>query len=296
MAQATALQTYQSTTNREDLSDAITMISPEETPFFSRFGKTTARSVLHEWVEDSLAAPATNKHIQGEDITFVKRAMPSRKANYTQIFQTPVDVSDTQRAVNPAGYEDEFARQMFKAMKEHARDIEIALITGTSASGASGTASSLQGVITSITGVNITGTATGNETLTDTMVQDALKGAYDNGGNPDTMYVNSTQVMKVAALTTSATKFVETKDKQLTAHVEVYDTPYGRIRVFLHRWMPSDKIVFLEDDLWKVAQLRPTFREMAPEGLTDSTRGTVITELTLEYRAQQANAKITQLT
>ena len=140
------------------------MISPEETPFFSRLGKTKATSVYHEWVNDSLAAPATNAHIQGEDITFVKRAMPTRTGNYCQIFQTPVDVSNTQRAVNPAGYADEFARQMMKAMKEHARDIEIALITGTATSGTSGAAAKLQGIIPSITTNVVTGTGTGNET------------------------------------------------------------------------------------------------------------------------------------
>ena len=49
------------------------------------------------------------------------------------------------------------------------------------------------------------------------------------------------------------------------------------------------------EDLWKVALLRPTFRMMAPDGLTDSTRGTVVTELTLEYRAEEGNAIITEL-
>ena len=271
------------------------MISPEETPFFSRLGKSIATSVYHEWVNDSLAAPATNAHIQGEDITFVKRAMPTRTGNYCQIFQTPVDVSNTQRAVNPAGYADEFARQMMKAMKEHARDIEIALITGTATSGTSGAAAKLQGIIPSITTNVVTGTGTGNETLTDTMITDALKGAFDEGGQVKTLYVNSTQVMKVAALTASSTKYVEAKDKEITNNVEVYDTPYGRVRVFLHRWIPAGKIAGLDEDLWKVALLRPTFRMMAPDGLTDSTRGTVVTELTLEYRAEEGNAIITEL-
>jgi len=122
MAQASALLTYDAVGNREDLSDIITNISPEETPMYSTFGKVKASNVYHEWLQDSLANAADNANIEGADYSFSKPASRTRVGNYTQIFVTPVEVSDTQRAVDTAGVEDEFAYQMAKKLKEHARD------------------------------------------------------------------------------------------------------------------------------------------------------------------------------
>lgn len=48
MAQASALLTYDAVGNREDLSDIITNISPEETPMYSTFGKAKASNVYHK--------------------------------------------------------------------------------------------------------------------------------------------------------------------------------------------------------------------------------------------------------
>ena len=54
---AAALETYDSLTLREDLSDAENMISPTETPFISMLaGRGTATKTLHEWPLLELAA------------------------------------------------------------------------------------------------------------------------------------------------------------------------------------------------------------------------------------------------
>jgi hypothetical protein len=44
---------------REDLSDVIYDISPQDTPIMSSIGKTKATNVFHEWQTDSLAAATT---------------------------------------------------------------------------------------------------------------------------------------------------------------------------------------------------------------------------------------------
>ena len=52
-----ALETYDSKTIREDLTDAENMISPTETPFISSIaGKATATNTKHEWPVDELGA------------------------------------------------------------------------------------------------------------------------------------------------------------------------------------------------------------------------------------------------
>jgi len=50
--------TYSAKGIREDLSNIITNISPEETPFQSNIGKENITNTLYEWQTDALAAAA----------------------------------------------------------------------------------------------------------------------------------------------------------------------------------------------------------------------------------------------
>jgi hypothetical protein len=296
MGYTSANLTYGAVGNREDLLDVITNISPTETPMFSAFGKTKASNTYHEWLTDSLAAATTNAKVEGADYTFAARTVRVRAGNYTQIFETSVEVSDTQRAVNTAGFEDEYAYQMANALKEHARDIENALAStaSTGNSGASGTARTLKGVMAWITSVSGTGTGSGSEALTETMFNDALQAIWTNGGRPDTCYANGWQKRKISGFTASSTKNINASEKLLISAIDVYDSDFGRIKIVADRYMNAAQIALLQSDMWKVAVLRPTKNiEVAKVG--SATRGVIETELTLESRQQAASGKIVQL-
>ena len=298
MSQSTAKLYYEEVAkgNREDLSDIITNITPTETPFYSTFGKVKAKSVTHDWLTDSLANAAENKHIEGADYSFAKPGVRTRLSNYTQIFVTDVEVSDTQRAVDTAGMEDEFAYQMAKSMKEHARDIEYMLVNGTGNSGASGTARELKGVLAWITTNVETGTGTGNEYLTETMFNNLLQSVWEDGGlqSGGTVYANGYQKRKISSFTGGSTKNVNSDDKSLTNAVDVYDSDFGRMVVKRHRYMTSSVVGVLDNDFWKVATLRPTQKiDIAKVG--SATRAVIETELTLESREEKSSGKITGL-
>jgi hypothetical protein len=56
---------------REDLSDVITRIDPDETPIFSALKKETGNAVHVEWqVQELAAASATNYQNEGADATY----------------------------------------------------------------------------------------------------------------------------------------------------------------------------------------------------------------------------------
>lgn len=294
MTNATAKLTYDAVGNREDLLDVVTNISPVDTPKFSRFGKTKATNTYHEWLTDSLAEAAENKKIEGYDYSFAKVSSRTRVGNYAQIFQTAVEVSDTQREVNTAGLEDEFSYQMAKKMKEHARDIELALTTGTAASGASGTARSLKGVLPWITTNVETGTGTGNEALTSTMLDGGLQLAWAQGGMPDTAYANGFQKRAISKLTTSNTRNVNADMKEVIIGIDVYDSDFGRIKIVPDRFMTTSVIAILQNDLWKVSVFRPTKKvDVAKVG--SATRAVIESELTLESRNEAGSVQITGL-
>lgn len=296
MSQSTAKLFYEENGkgNREYLSNEITNISPTETPLLTRFGKVKAKSVIHDWLTDSLANAAENKAIEGADYSFTKPAARTRLTNYTQIVQTKVEVSDTQRAVDTAGIEDEFAYQMAKKLKEHARDIEYSLVNGTGNSGASGTAREMKGVLAWLTTNVETGTGTGTEYLTETMFNDLLQAIWDQGGMPSTAYANGYQKRKISAFTGGSTKNVNATEKEIVAGVDVYDSDFGRIRIVPHRHMTSTVVAVLDDSLWKVANLRPTQRVDVSK-IGSATRAVIETELTLEARNQAGSGQITGL-
>ena len=87
--------TYDSVGIREDLSDVIHNITPDETPFYSACKKTKAKSTLVEWQTDTLRSSATNAHIEGDETTFDAVSPTTRLVNRTQIFKNAVVIPDT---------------------------------------------------------------------------------------------------------------------------------------------------------------------------------------------------------
>lgn len=98
--------------NREDLTDVIYRISPTTTPVLSMASKAKATNTLHEWQTQDLAAAADNAQAEGDDATNKSVTATTRLTNRTQIATKAVQVSGTQRNMNPAGRKDELAYQM----------------------------------------------------------------------------------------------------------------------------------------------------------------------------------------
>ena len=91
MAQPTnTFDSYDAVGIREDLSDMIHNISPEETPFYTACSKAKAANTYHEWQTDALRSSADNAHIEGDDTVTENRAATVRLGNYTQIFKNAV--------------------------------------------------------------------------------------------------------------------------------------------------------------------------------------------------------------
>lgn len=116
--------------NREDLSDILTILAPEETPVLSSLAKTRATAVQYEWTVDKLAAVSTAGISEGVDVSsyddeFTDRV---RLGNYTQKFRRAYQVSDLQEAVDSVG-PARFAQAESKALRELKRDIEATLLS-----------------------------------------------------------------------------------------------------------------------------------------------------------------------
>ena len=135
--------------NREDLTDVLTILAPEETPILSSASKQAATATRSEWTVDSLSAPVTAGVSEGADVTAFtdKFAGRARLGNNTQKFRRDYMVSDLQEAVDSVG-PAKIAQAEAKAIREIKRDIE-ATLSGTQAGSVengAGVANTLRGL------------------------------------------------------------------------------------------------------------------------------------------------------
>ncbi len=286
-------KTYNAVGNREDLTDIITNISPIDTPMLSNFGSEGVSATYHEWQTDSLATASTGGAVEGADPSITIPTATTRTGNYCQISQRTFGVTNTQQVVDHAGRSDEYGYQKMKKLKELARDIEITLHDGTGNSGTSAVARELKGVRSFVATSVETGTGTGTEALTSSMVNDLLQTVWTAGGNPDAIFVNGFQKRQISSFTTPVTRNIE--GDKYSAVIAIYESDFGVQRVFLDRYSTATEALALELDKFKVAYLRPASHLSLPD-LGGGPRGKVEAEYTLVSRNEAASGKITGLT
>jgi hypothetical protein len=132
---------------REDLSDVIFDLFPEDTWALSNLDREDASSTLTEWLAQELAAPGANIQIEGDDATFASLTPPTRYNTYLQISSKTFLVSDTLEAVNKAGRKSELARGALVKMRELKRDMETRITqNGIATVGGAGTGRSTAGI------------------------------------------------------------------------------------------------------------------------------------------------------
>jgi len=298
MAQpANTFDTYDSVGIREDLSNVIHNISPEETPFYSKAAKKAAKNTLVEWQTDSLRASTTNAHIEGDATTAEARAATTRLGNYTQIFKNAVVVSDSDDNVDNAGRAKEIAYQTLKIAKEQKLDIEKALFANNArAAGNSTTARELAGAPAWLTTNTVAGsggadpTGDGTDARTDgtqaAFSQDnfdtVMQSIWVAGGKPDTVYLSAFQMNVALGFTgnNNQRSAVQAGDERVVKSLAVYVTPWGSVEFMPSRENRSRDVFIMQDNMWEVASLRGT-KNVALAKTGDNTTRQVVTELTL---------------
>ena len=314
MAQPTnTFDSYDAVGIREDLSDVITNVSPEETPFFTKCRKTTARNTLVEWQTDALRSSAANAHIEGNDTTADAMTATTRLNNRTQIFKNAVTIPDTDEGLDKAGRQREIAYQVVKIAKEQKLDIEKALFDNNAkVAGNSTTARELAGAPSWMTsnitnqgsgGANPTGDGTDARTdgtataFSQADFDSCMQSIWENGGNPDTVYLSAFQMNVALDFTgnNNQRSAVQAGDERVIKSLAVYVTPWGTIEFIPSRENRSRDVFIMQDDMWEVATLRPTKNiELAKTG--DATKRQVVTELTLCAKNEAANGMVVDCT
>ncbi|RLB39338.1 MAG: hypothetical protein DRH30_10080 [Deltaproteobacteria bacterium] len=290
-------QFYTSTASvREDLIPEITNISPTDTPFTSRIGKTTAKQRTHEWLNDALEArTAQTPQVEGAAFASTTRAARTRLLNYVEILDKPWTVSGSIEAMDTVSNgKTEFRYQRDLRRQELANGQEYRCVVGHSAgvSGDSATASQLKGLLFWITGN--ADTATADRTLTLAMLNNAAQSCWTDGGKPNILFTATARKANLVNVisTSYGSRELPGGSGTVDQRVETFYGEYGGpLEVVLSRDLDSGSLALLETMRWKLAYLRrPNIQVMGKEG--DRRSAQWVSEFTLESRAESANAKI----
>ncbi len=282
---------------QEDVSDYISMLSPSDTPFLQSISTESVKNTFYQWMEDQLRAETLNANLEGADPTDSVRDQPAMRSNGTQILQETFKVSGTSDAVKVYGRDKITARETMKTGKLLKMDLEHSLVgtaqTYVAADAATaGKFAGVQAQISSDTTVTL-GTAA---PISEQNVINAHEKLYNAGSDATTLMIKPGDAKTVAgwATSTGRTLEVENGDTKLTNVINVYEGPFGTVRVVKNRRIRATDALLYDPKNWKLTVLRNWFREqLAKTG--DSTRWMMVGEFGLKHLNQKATGLITGL-
>jgi transcription elongation GreA/GreB family factor len=290
---------------REDLSDVIFNVSPEETPLLSSIAKVSASNTLHEWQTDTLRSSTTNAHIEGDDTAAESRAATSRLGNYTQIFKNAVVTPDTSVALDNAGRGKEMSYQIVKVGAEQKLDIEKALMDNQAkVAGSSTAARRMAGLGAWITtNVNNVGTGGANPTgngsnartdgaktaFTQADFDTTMQEIWAEGGKPDMVILSASQMNLALGFTgnNNQRSTIGAADGKVANLMNIYMTPWGSVEFVPARENRSRDVFIIEKDKLAFAELRK-MKNVALAKTGDNEKRQVVCEGTLVVRNEKA--------
>lgn len=287
---AIGLQSYGDVSRHEDVVDLITNVDFRSTPFVSRIGESVATNTLHEWLTDTFAAAAYDAGVEGADVVVTDLASPLRTNNVVQLFQKVITVSDTEIAIPHYGMNDPFEYQTQKKMVEIARDIELAAVAGTRASGSSGVARQMDGAIALITS-NKTAQTSGTS-FTEDIFNALMSTVYTGGTDEDVDLVLTGAYLKRAIdkFTTNTTKYLDAEEFKQVLRVDVYQSSFGQHEIVMERNIPTGAVLGVDTSKWRLAWLvnrRVAIRPLSKTG--SATKALMEGEATLEALNQKSS-------
>lgn len=312
---ANTFKTFEAKGIREDLSDVIYNISPEETPFMANAGRGTANSTFFEYQQDVLAAAdGANAVLEGDDASIDAVVPTVRIGANVQISRKSVSVSGSEEKIKKAGRSSEMSYQKAKKSAELKRDMETILLSNQGTTpGAAGVARKLAGlpawVKTAVdkeaTGVNPVYTTTPSavrtdgalRAITEAMVKNVLQLSWVQGGATSTLMVNGTNKQAVSAFAGIATKTINqsaAKAATIIGAADIYVGDFGTLSVVANRFQRTRDAWLLDFDLIDIMYFRKfEDQELAKTG--DTTKRQFIVEYGLKVKQEAGLGLVTDL-
>ena len=311
----------------ESVMNQIWDISRIPLPLTDMIGTDSHGNEYAEWTQDKLQAPIiTNAQIDGADtIANDDTNEGKRVGNHSQISTKTVKVSTRAQDSNTIGFANALSYQVMMRQRELRRDVEAQMMTnqgsvkavsGTTAGvsaglgawietnrsvGATGTGGGFN-TTTGIVATRVPGTA---RALTETLVREAAKGVYQQGGEaqvfmstPDVCEAFSLYLFDASARIAALQSEVNQQQSAVTATgaVNVFVTDFSVLRITANRLQQPTSTdvsdVFIIDPQYLRLSYLSGYRvePLAKQGLADTRQMCV--DYTLKVLNEEAHALI----
>lgn len=287
--------------NREELSNIVSMISPTDTPIYSKAGKDKIASKHPEWEYESLRSPAANAQPEGNDYDFNAQVQPTRVGGRAQIFTDTWIYSGTQQVVDNAGDQERAAKAKMKAAINVRKDIELAILTNTASSNSDprymgGLPSWLvtntsrnSGSNGGFSGSDTTAETTGTQRAFTRAIMDTVaQSCYVQGGNVTDLvvspYVKSVFITFMSDTNVAQFRYTAgTGENTIVGTADIYEGPFGKLNVVPNRVMATSAAVarrafFCDWDIIRYGTLRPIQEDPDVAKTGDAQKGVIIHE------------------
>ena len=265
---------YSSIGIREELSNVIKNISPEDTPFQSNIRSESVSNTYFEFQTDELSAAAANAQLDGDDISTFSAVTPSvRLGNYTQIMRKDFVLADNLEVINSAGRKSEIAYQLAKVGSELKRDVEYNLLSNQGQAAGSTTVARKTRGLPSWISTNVskgTGGANGTATtartdgtqraMTEAMLKSVVQSMWNEGGKPKMVMVGphvKTVISGFSGIAGQRFNVDGNKPGTIIGAADIYVSDFGNLEIVPNRFQRARDAFVLDPELCSVATLRP---------------------------------------
>ncbi len=298
--------------NREQLSNIVSRITPEDTPIYSMIKKGTTKGTHPEWETIELNAPAENHTTEGDVFDFGAISVPERMGNHTQIVSKSWIVSSTQEAVENAGSVEK-AKKYQKLAKgiELRKDVEFSILDSEpSKAGAdrrsgglptwlttnvSRGGSGANGGFVKSTGLTQAPTKGTQRAFTKGLLDETMQSAYQSGANVRSVvcspHVKSEFVKFMSDTNVASFRYAANSGSKNTivGTADMYEGPFGKVTVVPNRVMATNadlaRNAFLIDpSMLEMLMLRPIQEVPNLAKTSDAVKGVIIAEGTLKVK------------
>jgi hypothetical protein len=321
---AVITNTFQSTSAvgvREELSDVVSRITPEDTPIYSMIEKVSFKTKHPEWETDELASPAANAQLEGDEYTFGATTPPTRLGNYTQIMRKEGIISGTQEEQDEAGNVQKVKYQKLKKGVELRKDVEFAIVSNTaSVAGATRSFGSLPSWLTtnvsrnsgsnggfnSGTGLTVAETTGTQRAFTKILTDTVMQSCYVSGANVRHLfvspYVKSVFVTFMSDTNVAAFRYAASsgKNNSIIANADVYEGPFGKVMIHPNRVMATSAAVarrafFVDTEFIEFGWLRKIKEDKEVAKTGDANKFVLIGEGALKVKNEKGLGVVADL-
>lgn len=232
--------------------------------------------------------------VQGAAVGAARTTTKTGKFNFTQIYNSSVEVTSTQRStIKYVGPSNELSRLLEAEIKVAWQIWERALLDGRKVAPASGVASAMDGILVLLTS---NAYAKAGATLLESFVLDAMQAIWTAGGRPTHIFAGAFQ-KRVMSTFLDSQRMTSRTDRTAGVVVDTYTSDFGTQDIVLDRNMPTDTVLILDSSRIGFGPLEGnalTAQKVPPTTHLKET-WQVYGEYTAETRNEKAHAKITGL-